>query len=263
VTDARSAISWDPARYLEFAAPRARPFVDLIARIPTTDPATVVDLGCGPGTMTALLARRWPGAAVIGIDSSREMVEQAEREPAAAGIAFEVGDVRDWQPSAPVDVVVSNAVLQWVPDHLPLLSRLVASLAPGGVLAFQVPGNHASPSTTVLSEVAGREPFAEHTAGAARPASATPEQYLATLADAGCEVDAWETTYLHVLTGHDPVFTWVSGTALRPFVQALPPELRPEFEDRVRVGLADAYPTRSFGTVLPFRRIFVVAHRPG
>ncbi|MGH3362163.1 MAG: trans-aconitate 2-methyltransferase [Nocardioides sp.] len=252
--------TWDPDRYLAYADERGRPFVELVGRIAAEDPRTVVDLGCGPGNLTALLADRWPGADVRGVDSSPEMIAAARRD--VAGIAFDVADLRSWQPTTPVDVLVCNATLQWLPDHLDLLPSLVDKVAPGGWLAFQVPGNFAEPSHTIRRDLAAEEPYAAHTAGVAAPDSHDPATYLETLAAHGCTVDAWETTYLHVLTGEDPVFTWVSGTGARPTLQALPEELRPAFEAEFKRRLSAAYPPREDGVVLPFRRIFVVANKP-
>jgi trans-aconitate 2-methyltransferase len=251
---------WDPDRYLTFADERGRPFVELVARIDADRPRTVVDLGCGPGNLTALLADRWPGAGITGLDSSPEMIAKARATDDRIG--FDVADLRDWTPAEPVDVLVSNATLQWVPDHLALLPRLVGSVAPGGWLAFQVPGNFDEPSHTIRTELAAEAPYAAHTRGAAVPSSHDPAVYLDALAGLGCEVDAWETTYLHVLTGDDPVFTWVSGTGARPTLQALPDDLRPDFEAEFKRRLAAAYPTHEYGVVLPFRRIFVVAQVP-
>jgi trans-aconitate 2-methyltransferase len=252
--------TWDPERYLKFADERGRPFVELMARVAAEDPHEVVDLGCGPGHLTGLLAERWPGAHVVGLDSSEEMIAKARAS--ITGIEFEVADLRDWEPPAPVDVLVSNATLQWVPDHLDLLPDLVAAVRPGGWLAFQVPGNFDEPSHTIRSELAAEPAFAAYTSGVAVPASHDPATYLDALTRAGCRVDAWETTCLHVLTGPDPVFTWVSGTGARPTLQALPEGVREEFESEFRRRLAAAYPTREDGTVvLPFRRVFVVAQR--
>ncbi|RHW24801.1 methyltransferase domain-containing protein [Nocardioides immobilis] len=256
--------TWDPDRYLTYADERGRPFVDLITRIDATEPRTVVDLGCGPGNLTALLAARWPEAAVTGVDSSAEMVAKAQGSAAAATVAFEIGDVREWVPTGSagggtVDVLVSNATLQWLPDHLELLPRLVALVRPGGWFAFQVPGNFDEPSHTIRAELAAEPPYAPHVAGAAVPSSHDAATYLRALQDLGCEVDAWETTYLHVLHGADPVFTWVSGTGARPTLQALPDDLRPSFEAEFKRRLREAYPDDGRGAVLPFRRIFVVA----
>jgi trans-aconitate 2-methyltransferase len=250
--------TWDPDRYLTYADERGRPFVELLARVGAERPSTVVDLGCGPGSLTALLRDRWPDADIRGLDSSPEMIAKADAVD--GGITFEVADLRTWANAAdPVDVLVSNATLQWVPGHLDLLPRLVARVTPGGWLAFQVPGNFEEPSHTIRRELAAAAPYAEHVAGVAVPSSHDPAVYLAALARLGCDVDAWETTYLHVLTGPDPVFAWVSGTGARPTLQALPDDLRPRFEEEFRRRLRAAYPERDRRVVLPFRRIFVVA----
>lgn len=255
--------TWDPQRYLTYADERGRPFVELLARIRAEDPKRVVDLGCGPGNLTALLAQRWPDAAVEGVDSSPEMIERARRD--VPGIDFRVGDLRDWATDRPVDVLVSNATLQWVPGHLDLLPDLVAAVTPGGVLAVQVPGNFGEPSHTIRADLAAEPPYAAHTAGVATPDAHDAATYLDALTRLGCQVDAWETTYLHVLGGEgsaddpDPVFTWVSGTGARPTLQALPDDLRPAFEAEFKSRLRAAYPDTGHGVVLPFRRVFVVA----
>lgn len=252
--------TWDPDRYLTYADERGRPFVELLARVGAESPRTVVDLGCGPGNLTALLADRWPDASVIGLDSSPEMIATARR--ADPRIAFDVADLREWRPAEPVDVLVSNATLQWVPGHLDLLAHLVGRVRPGGWFAFQVPGNFDEPSHTIRAELAAEAPYAAHTAGVAVPSSHDPAVYLDALTRLGCAVDAWETTYLHVLTGKDPVFTWVSGTGARPTLQALPDDLRPRFEEEFKERLRAAYPEHPYGVVLPFRRIFAVAQVP-
>jgi trans-aconitate 2-methyltransferase len=251
---------WDPTTYLRFADERARPFLDLLARVGAREPRRVVDLGCGPGNLTTLLAERWPDAEVTGIDSSPAMIERA-RAATGSHVAFTVGDLREWRPEAPVDVLVSNATLQWVPGHRGLLPGLVGCVRPGGWFAFQVPGNFDEPSHVLLRETAARAPYGAHTSGLEQPAAAGPEDYLADLTALGCRVDAWETTYLHVLQGPDPVFHWISATGARPVLAALPGGLREEFEREYKARLATAYPARTFGTVLPFRRVFVVARR--
>jgi trans-aconitate 2-methyltransferase len=250
--------TWDPDHYLSYADERGRPFVELLGRVGADAPSTVVDLGCGPGNLTGLLRRRWPHAQIRGLDSSPEMIDKARAtEPA---IDFELGGLRTWAAEAsPVDVVVSNATLQWVPDHLELLPRLVERVEPGGWIAFCVPGNFGEPSHVIRAELAAEAPYAEHTRGVAVPSSHDPVVYLEALLATGCAVDAWETTYLHVLTGPDPVFAWVSGTGARPTLQALPPGLRTDFEAEFRRRLGQAYPERGGRVVLPFRRIFVVA----
>lgn len=254
-------VVWDSHSYLQFADERGRPFADLLARVGADDPAVVVDLGCGPGQLTATLAARWPAADVLGLDSSPEMIAQAQQH-AGERLRFAVADLGEWVPERPVDVCVSNAALQWVPGHRTLLPRLVAALRPGGWLAFQVPGNFGEPSHQLLHALAAEPRFADATAGVARPAAADPGDYLADLAALGCTVDAWETTYCHVLPGPDAVFRWISGTGARPVLQALDADRRAEFVSAYRTRLAEAYPEQPFGTVLPFRRTFVVAQRP-
>ncbi len=249
---------WDPDRYLTYADERGRPFVDLVTRIAAADPRTVVDLGCGPGNLTALLAERWPAASITGVDSSPEMIAAARA--AGSAIAFEVGDLRDW--SGPVEVLVSNATLQWLPDHLDLLPLLVEQVHPGGWLAFQVPGNFDEPSHTIRRELESERAYADHTRDLDRPGSHDPEVYLRALTELGCTVEAWETTYLHVLQGEDPVFTWVAGTSARPVLQALPPDLRDAFTEELKRRLRAAYPRSHDGVVLPFRRVFAVAQVP-
>jgi trans-aconitate 2-methyltransferase len=251
---------WDPATYLQFADERSRPFLDLTQRIAATEPRTVVDLGCGPGRLTATLARRWPDADVMGLDSSPEMIERAQ-EHAGDRVSFRLTDLVAWTADEPVDVIVSNATLQWVPEHRALLPRLVTELAPGGWLAFQVPGNFTEPSHALLHELAAEPRFTSATQGLERPSAFGPDVYLADLAELGMLVDAWETTYLHVLTGEDPVFTWISGTGARPILQALGAEERDVFVAEYKARLREAYPPQEFGTVLSFRRVFVVARR--
>jgi len=248
--------TWDPDRYLTYADERDRPFVDLIARIGARDPGTIVDLGCGPGNLTRLLTERWPTARVTGVDSSPEMVAKA----VAHGIDGEVADLRDWVDQAPegsVDVLVSNAALQWVPGHLELLPRLAARTR--GWLAFQVPGNFDEPSHLLRKELSAEEPYAAHLAGVEAPASHDPATYWEALTAAGLEVDAWETTYLHVLTGEDAVLDWIAGTSLRPTRAALPADLWPAYESELRRRLRAAYPARDGRVLLPFRRVFAVA----
>jgi trans-aconitate 2-methyltransferase len=255
-------MGWDPERYLTYADERGRPFVELVARIGADAPDRVVDLGCGPGNLTALLAERWPGARVAGLDSSPEMIARARADH--PGVDFSVADLRDHLAAGPepVDVLVSNATLQWVPDHLDLLPALVAAVRPGGWLAFQVPGNFDEPSHALRRELAAEPPYAARTAGVAAPAAHDAATYLRALQALGCEVDAWETTYLHVLDraryGEDPVFGWVSGTGARPTLEALG-DLRPRFEEQLKARLRAAYPDDGHGVVLPFRRVFVVA----
>jgi trans-aconitate 2-methyltransferase len=255
---------WDPAVYLQAADERARPFFDLLARVGAERPHTVVDLGCGPGNLTRALADRWPGAAVRAMDSSPDMVAAAR----ASGVDAVLGDVTVWTPGQHDDVVVCNAVLQWVPGHVDLLREWVPRLAPGAWLAFQVPGNFAAPSHVLIRELAAGPRWGPQLAGLLRDEHAVgdPADYAAVLAGGaagGCEVDAWETTYLHRLTGPDPVLRWVTGTALRPVRTALDDADWAAFTAELAPLLRHAYPPSADGTTwFPFRRIFAVAHIP-
>ncbi len=266
-----SYVSWDPAQYELFAAERARPFHDLVAQIPTGTPEHVVDLGCGPGTVTATLADRWPGAHVYGLDSSPDMITTAERLTRPGRLEFGLGDISGWRPDpGTVDVIVSNAALQWVPDHLALLPAWAAALRPGGALAVQVPASGSLAAMNAIRAAASAPQWADRLAAAAGsvgPRSASPvrplDEYLDTLAGAGLTVNAWETTYLHVLPGEDPVLEWFAGTGLRPYLNALAadPDALARFRTEVAERLRIEYPRHEYGTVLPFRRLFVVATR--
>jgi trans-aconitate 2-methyltransferase len=324
---------WNPGTYLQFGSERARPFLDLLTRVQAEDPEYVVDLGCGPGNLTALLSVRWPAAQVLGVDSSPEMIEAARAEaaraeaaraeaaraeepraeeprakepsaeagqaeaaraeaaraeaaraeagqaagqagpvwadegsgcPAAPGgrLTFALADIRTWQPARPADVFTCNAALQWIPGHLTLLTSWAGWLAPGGWLAFQVPGNFDQPSHTILRELAASARWRPLLSGVQlNRQAADPATYLDLLSAPGCEVDAWETTYLHVLRGEDAVVQWYKGSGLRPVLAALTEEQAAEFTAEYGAQIRQAYPAAPYGTVLPFRRIFVVARR--
>ena len=255
---------WDPEQYVRYADERGRPFHDLLARVAVDAPARIVDLGCGPGTLTATLAQRWPDAAIEGVDSSTEMISLAARL-ASDRLRFRVGDLRSWTMPADLDLLVSNAALQWVPDHLPLLRRWAAGLRPGAWLAFQVPGNFDSPSHVLMRELAEAPRWRDRLGGVLRHADAVAPAatYASLFLGAGLAVDAWETTYLHILHGDDPVLEWVRGTGLRPVLAVLDADGRAAFEAEYAAALREAYPAGPGGTAFPFRRIFVTAHRPG
>jgi trans-aconitate 2-methyltransferase len=254
-------MDWDPRQYGRFGAERGRPFLDLVARVEAEAPRRVVDLGCGPGTMTALLAARWPSALVEGIDSSESMIAAAQP---GARLSYRVEDVTSWAPPADADVVISNATLQWVPTHRALVSAWAAALPPGGWLAFQVPGNFDSPSHLLMRSLASSPEWAPLLGSVLRhdDAVATPAEYAGLLLSAGLVADVWETTYLHVLTGTDPVLEWLRGTGLRPVMAALPADRYAEFEAEFAAQLRAAYPATPHGTLFPFRRIFAVGHKP-
>jgi trans-aconitate 2-methyltransferase len=249
---------WDPEIYNRYADERSRPFFDLVARIAAERPAHVVDAGCGTGELTAALARRWPDADVHGFDSSPAMIEKA---PGGGRLTFSVDDVTRWRPERPVDVIVSNAVLQWVPEHRELLPRWVDALVPGGRLAFQVPGTFDAPSHVLTRELC-RTTWRDRLGDLVREDPVDgPAGYLGLFAGLGCRVDAWETTYLHVLPGEDAVLRWITGTALRPMLDRLAPDEADAFLADLAAPLREAYPRRPYGTIFPFRRIFVVAQK--
>ncbi|MEU5690557.1 trans-aconitate 2-methyltransferase [Actinosynnema sp. NPDC020468] len=247
---------WDPGRYLAFADHRSRPFHELVARVGAERPRRVVDLGCGPGNLTTSLAARWPDAVVEALDSSPEMVEAAR----GRGLDAEVADVATWTPAPDTDVVVTNAVLQWVPGHEDLLRGWVRALPSGAWLAMQVPGNFAGPSHRVVHDLVDASWPA--LGGLLRRAPVLePEGYAEVLAEA--EADVWETTYLQRLTGADAVLEWITGTALRPVRAALDDAGWARFRGELAPLLRAAYPVRPDGTTwFPFRRIFAVARVP-
>jgi trans-aconitate 2-methyltransferase len=249
---------WDPEQYARFAGERSRPFFELTRRIRAEYPAYVVDLGCGDGKLTGSLAQRWPTAAVLGVDSSAAMLARATPTDR---LAFTGGDLADWRPDRPVDVLVSNAAFQWVPGHPELLPRWVGWLSQGGTFAFQVPGNYDTPAFDLLRGQVRSPRWRGRVPDVPETRVLEPTEYLDRLAGLGCTVDAWETTYLHLLEGADPVLEWKRGTALRPVLAGLSTVDAAEFAAEYGARLRDAYPRREHGTVFPFRRIFVVANR--
>ncbi|WP_246279478.1 trans-aconitate 2-methyltransferase [Psychromicrobium silvestre] len=256
-------MTWDPKKYVQFGDFRNRPFFDLTSRILATEPQNVVDLGCGPGNLTATLAERWPGAQVQGLDSSAEMVTAANESDHPGNLSFEVSDVAEWTPGQDLDVVVTNAVLQWVPGHQEMLAAWLQALKPGAWFAMQVPGNFGADSHRLMRELAESEQWRERLDGVLRHRDAVsePEEYLEIFLAAGMRADGWETTYQQVLQGENPVLNWVRGTGLRPVLGALSPEEAATFEAEYSAQLDEAYPATQYGTVFPFRRIFVVGQK--
>jgi trans-aconitate 2-methyltransferase len=254
--------TWSAGQYLRFEDERTRPVRDLLGAIPTRNPARAVDLGCGPGNSTEVLRERFPKATIRGLDSSTAMIEAARgRLP---DVPFEVGDMRTWQPGERYDVILANAVVQWLPDHETLLPRLVSTLTDGGSLAIQMPDNLDQPSHTLMREVA-RDPRwldREQSALADRTTLGEPAWYYALLRDGAQRVDVWRTVYYHPLAGVDAVVEWFKGSALRPYLAPLSDAEGTDFLDRYRTLLSVAYQTQPDGTVLlPFPRLFVVATR--
>ena len=252
---------WNPKQYLKFAAPRTRPAVDLLMRVTTEAPETVYDLGCGTGNVTQMLARRWPAARIVGVDDSKSMLEKAASE--TPNIFWQQQSIGDWVPDQPADIIYSNAALQWLPDHQTLFPRLMAQLAPGGVLAVQMPRNFDEPSHTLIWETLRAGPWHAQLEHLIRPSPvAPPDFYYGVLAPLASEIDIWETQYLQVLEGKDPVKEWTKGTWLRQFLEALNETDRPAFEEDYSMRLHKAYPVRPDGkTLFPFRRLFLVARR--
>ncbi|WP_274559442.1 trans-aconitate 2-methyltransferase [Streptomyces spiramyceticus] len=255
--------TWDPQQYLRHAGHRTRPFVDLLTRI-DAEPARIADLGCGAGNVTALLADRWPTARITGYDNSPQMLEQAERY-AGPRLDFAYADAATWTPEETYDLIVSNALLQWVPGHADRFPVWLDALTPGGVFAFQVPGNFTAPSHTILADLRESPRWRDRLRGVGDRAGAVlePEDYLNRLTALGCAADVWETTYLQILQGEDPVLDWVKGTALRPVLTALAddPKARDAFITEYATALRAAYPAGPHGTVFPFRRIFAAARK--
>ncbi|MCU1549048.1 MAG: trans-aconitate 2-methyltransferase [Arthrobacter sp.] len=254
-------MEWDPAKYVQFGDYRDRPYFDLTARVHAHAPRQVVDLGCGPGNLTATLAERWPEAEVLGVDSSGEMLAKAgDHASRSANLSFRLADIAEWMPSDQTDVVVTNAALQWVPGHRELLPRWLDALKPGAWFALQVPGNFNAPSHSLMRGLAESETWAGRLAGVLRHDDVgAADEYLDIMLDAGCDADAWETTYLQLLPGARPVLEWVRGTALRPVLAVLTAGEAREFEAAYAARLDEAYPEGAHGTVFPFRRIFAVA----
>ncbi|GAA0423989.1 trans-aconitate 2-methyltransferase [Actinoplanes capillaceus] len=243
---------WDPTVYRRFGAERSRPFFDLVGRIGADRPRAVADLGCGPGDLTRTLAERWPGARVTGLDSSPEMIAKAAAAPGP--VEFRLADISDWRPDPDTDVVVTNAALQWVPGHPEMLARWARELPSGAWLAMQVPGNFDSPGHRAARELSPVELRSDPVYDAAG--------YAELLTAAGAVVDAWETTYVHLLPAtpeEHPVLRWMEGTALRPVRAALDDAGWAAFRAAFSERLTEAYPERHGLVALEFRRIFVVA----
>ncbi|MGZ4542184.1 MAG: trans-aconitate 2-methyltransferase [Mycobacteriaceae bacterium] len=254
---------WDAAQYLRFADHRERPFHELLERVGAEYPRRVVDVGCGPGTLTSVLALRWPSAVVEAFDSSPEMVSAARER----GVKASLGDVTEWRPGADVDVIMCNAVLQWVPDHVEVMTRWAETMAAGAWLAVQVPGNFGAPSHALTRELAAEPQWRAQLDGVLRGPETVHEPlvYAERLAALGCTVDVWESTYIQRLPGRDPVLHWISGSALRPvratlndadwtrFAAELAPRLREAHPETTLEGEAEG------GAWMPFRRIFIVA----
>ena len=255
-------MTWSARQYSKFEAERNRPVVDLLAHVQTSPVRLAADIGCGPGNSTALLADHYPAASVTGMDSSADMIDAARQR--LPDVHFEVDDIATWRNHGPFDVILANAALQWVPDHVRLLPMLLGRLAPGGSLAVQVPDNLAEPSHVLARDLAtGRWPGRLDRAWESWDNRHPADFYHRVLSEAGASVDIWRTSYFHQLAGPDAIVEWFKGTMLRPFLDLLDAAERTDFLTAYRQLIADAYPTLPDGTVLlPFPRLFIVAQRP-
>ncbi len=238
-----------------------RPVRDLLSALPAIEARSVIDLGCGPGNSTEVLAARFPKAAVCGIDSSSDMISAArQRLPRAQ---FTVGGIEEWKDAGPFDVILANAVLHWIPNHATLLPALVAKLAVGGGLAVQMPDNLDGPAHRLMREVAADGPWAPALAeaSAARTPIADADWYYELLRPLCRKVDVWRTTYYHPLSGGAAaIVEWFKGSGLRPFLEPLNALQRDGYLDRYTAAVAQAYPALADGSVLlPFPRLFLVA----
>ncbi len=254
-------MAWDPKTYLAFAEERTRPARDLLARIPLKAPKRIADLGCGPANSTALLRTRWPDARIDGIDHSREMLADARKSGVDAN--FVEADIARWMPEAPYDLIYSNAALQWLRGHETLFPRLFSFVAPGGVLAIQVPRNYDELCQVVVRDIVSDARWAEKLRHARDWWNGLPvEAYYDLLAPAAAGLDIWETRYIHIVEGEDPVYHWMLGTSLRPFAAALESPMREDFLEECRRRLANAYRPRPDGKIIhPFLRLFLVVRK--
>ena len=258
--------TWDPQQYQRFQKERAQPFFDLLSRLPDGEVTTAADLGCGPGTLTATLTERWPHASVWGVDNSPQMLATARAQPAQTRLHFVEANIAKWSPPRRLDRIISNAALHWVPEHQAVLQRLVSLLTPYGVLAVQMPNNHAEAAHRILRESVQQEPWGSLLAGSEeRFFMQTPDWYAHTLHTLGCTVQVWETIYYQLLPGENAVLEWMKGTALRPTLERLGQHFgrngQTAFLDIYGQKLARAYPAGPNGTLFPFRRLFFIAQR--
>lgn len=254
--------TWNAGQYLRFAAERTRPCRDLTTALTMDAPRRIIDLGCGPGNSTAVLAERWPSAEIVGMDSSQEMIDAARRDTPEK--TFQVGDIATWTPETPYDLIFSNAALQWVDNHEQLYPRLFGFVAPGGAFAVQVPCNMAAPAHAIMREVARDSEFVAYFGGGVREWHVHDAAfYYDVLAPYAERVDIWQTEYLHILPDAAAIVEWYKGTGLRPFLDRLPDAaVRARFVDLYLEAITKAYPARRDGRViLPFQRLFVVAYR--
>lgn len=252
-------MTWSATQYLRFEDERTRPVRDLVARVPNLDPARAADIGCGPGNSTEVLRERYPRTEIVGVDSSPDMIAAARKR--LPEVAFEVADVVGWAGEG-FDVILANAVIQWIPDHESLLPQLMKKLARGGSLAVQAPDNLDEPLHWLMRQVAADGPWGTKLEGAARARASRrgADWYFRLLRMQASRVDVWRTTYFHPLAGAHALVEWVKGTGLPPFIDPLDPAERQLFLARYEAEIEEAYPAEPDGTVLlPFPRLFFIA----
>ncbi|EPR36299.1 trans-aconitate 2-methyltransferase [Desulfovibrio sp. X2] len=252
--------TWDSGQYLKFKNERTRPSIDLTRRIEHPGPKKVLDVGCGPGNSTEVLARAFPGASILGVDSSAEMIASATA--AHPELAFRLCDAsRDLASlGADFDVVFSNACIQWVPDHPALLRSLMARLAPGGVLAVQIPLTERAPIHRIIRELTTGPKWGPELSGLRLFHTLPTGDYYDILAAMSDELSLWDTTYHHVLDSHAAILQWYRGTGLRPYLAALDEARAREFEQDVHARVAQEYPLQADGKVIfHFPRFFFTA----
>jgi trans-aconitate 2-methyltransferase len=257
------AMVWNPQQYLKFSGHRLRPAVDLLMRIPVFPVRSVADLGAGAGNVTKLLKQRWSDAAVVGVEGSTEMVAAGKK--AAPEVEWLQQDLASWQPPQKYDVVYSNAALQWLPDHARLFPSILEKTEPGGILAVQMPRNFTAPSHLLIAETALNGPWRNRLEHLVTPPPVhDPSFYHDLLAPLSENIDIWETEYLQVLEGENPVKEWTKGTWLTRYLDILQGEEKAAFETAYGDRVAGAYPRNSRGqTLFPFRRLFMVVQRKG
>ena len=254
-------MSWDPTQYLKFAGERLRPAIDLLGRVPLAAPATVVDLGCGAGNLSPLILQRWPGVRLTGVDSSPAMLAKARAEYPEA--AFIEADIATWRPTAPVDLLYTNAALHWLDGHETLIPGLLDGVKPGGWLAIQMPRNFGAPSHTSIVDTIEQGPWrAKLEPHLRRRPVAEPGVYWRMLQGHTAALEIWETEYLQVLSGDNPVAEYTKGTWLKQFLDRLDGPERDAFEADYRRRVGAAYPKEQDGrTLFPFRRLFILARK--
>jgi len=255
-------MDWNPILYLKFQAERTQPSIDLVSRIQLADPASIIDLGCGPGNSTEILFRRWPKAKVTGLDSSEKMIEKARQD--FPGYEWILADAASYRPDSQFELIFSNAALQWIPDHLKLVPEIFSWLKPGGLLAIQVPANNESPLHLALLQVSKSSRWNDYTGSCESQIVYHPADfYYGILSPLSQTINIWETTYYHILDSHKALIEWYRSTGMRTYLEKLPDDTaRNEFENEVLGEASAFYPLQANNKVIyPFRRLFFIAEK--